>query len=195
MKPSIVLLIIGGGLLVAGLVIGGISTFGATMQVLKGATVINNTQLEPNLSFVAVSKNLPAGQQLLLSLSSKPNDVPLQARITEQDGSVLVTFEIKQTPFTSSLKTNKSGDHTLEIKNVGSRSVTINGALLNSPVAQQAGGVAVKDSASLQDLVTYGIGILVGLVLIIAGIILLIIGAVKYFGGRKSAPSSSDMIH
>lgn len=192
MKPGILLLIIGGALLAAGLVIAGISTYAVTKQVLEGSTIIDNTSLEPSLSFAAVMKDLPAGQQLLLSLSSNPADVPLQARITEPDGNTLALYNITSTPFTSTTETRIAGDHTLEIKNIGSSAVTINGAVLNSPVTQQGGGVSIQDNPSVQTFVTYGIGILVGIVLIIAGIVLLIIGAVKYAKGRKSAPQPSS---
>jgi hypothetical protein len=191
-KPGILLLIIGGALLAAGLVIAGISTYSVTKQVLERSTIIDNTSLEPTLSFAAVMKDLPAGQQLILSLSSNPPDVPIQARITEPDGNTLAIYNITKTPFTSTTETKIDGDHTLEIKNVGSSTVTINGAVLNSPVAQQGGGVSVQDNPSVQTLVTYGIGILVGIVLIIAGIVLLIIGAVKYARGRKSASQPSS---
>jgi len=79
----------------------------------------------------------------------------------------------------------------LSVKNIGSKPVTVNGAILNSPVAQQGGGVGVKDDASLQSFIVFGIGILIGIILIIAGIVILIIGAVKYFRGKRAAPQGS----
>jgi hypothetical protein len=194
MKSGIIFLIVGSVLLTVGLVIAAFSTFNVTKQVLEGSTVLDSTSLEPSLSFAATSKDLPVGQQLLLSLSGNPTDVPLQARITGPDGSVLATYDIKETPFTSTTTTKISGDHTLEIKNMGSRSVTINAVLLNSPVAQQGGGVSLKDP-SVHNLIVYGIGILVGIALIIAGIVLLIIGAIKYIRGRKSLGSTRSTIH
>ncbi|HEX9678909.1 hypothetical protein [Nitrososphaera sp.] len=195
MKPGIPLLIIGGVLLAVGLVIAGVSTFSVTKQVLEGSTIIDSTSLEPNLSIVAVLADLPAGQQLLLSLSGDPTDVPLQARLTQPDGTVLTTYDINETPFTGPATTEISGDHTLEIKNVGSRSVTISGALLNLPIGQQGGGVSVQDNPTIQNLIAYGIGILVGIVLIIAGIVCLIIGAVKYVGARKTPQGTSSTTH
>ncbi len=135
--------------------------------------------------------DLPAGQQLLLSLSSTPSDVPLEARISGPDGSTLAIYNITGTPFTSAAATSMSGNHTLEIKNVGTRTVTIAGALLNSPVGAQGGGVSVNDDPSVQTFVTYGIGIMVGIVLIVAGIVLLIIGAIKFARGRRGAPQPS----
>jgi hypothetical protein len=191
MKTGLLLLIIGGGALVTGLVIAGISTFSITKQVLEGSTIIPGTSLEPNLSFASVMKGLPAGQQLLLTLTSNRTDVPLQASILQPNGTALAIFDIKETPFTSTVTIAISGDHTVEVKNVGSRSVTISGAVLNSPVGQQGGGVSVQDNPSLQNFVKFGIGILVGIILIIAGIVLLIIGAVKYIRGRKSTTRPS----
>ncbi|HJS82819.1 MAG TPA: hypothetical protein VJ742_08310, partial [Nitrososphaera sp.] len=64
--------------------------------------------------------------------------------------------------------------------------VTVSGALLNSPVAGEGGGVSVADDPGLQNLIAYGVGILVGIVLIIAGIVILIIGAIKFFRSRKA---------
>jgi hypothetical protein len=182
-------MIIGGSLLAVGLGVGAVSVYIVTTQVLEGSTIINSTPLNPNLSYDAVAKDLPTGQQLLLSLSSTPSDVPLQAKISGPDGSTLASYNITHTPFTSTTTTKVAGDHTLEVKNVGSSSTTISGGLLTAPVSPQGGGVAVTDNqSSFQNLVAYGIGILVGIVLIIAGIVILIIGGVKYVKGRKSAP-------
>jgi hypothetical protein len=46
--------------------------------------------------------------------------------------------------------------------------------------------VGVPDDSSLQKVITYGIGIVVGIVLIVAGIVLLIIGAIKFARGKKA---------
>jgi hypothetical protein len=186
-KPGLVPLIIGGALLAAGLILAGISTFSVTKQVLEGSTIIDASLLEPNLSLAATIKELPADQELLLSLSGDPADVPLQVRIAQPDGTDLISYDVEKTPFTTATATEIPGDHTLEIKNIGSRSVTVSGALLNSPVSPSDGGINIADDPSIQNLVAYGIGILVGLVLIIAGIVLLIIGAVRYIkSGRKT---------
>lgn len=186
MKSNYVLLIIGAGLLISGLVISGISVFAVTKQILEDGAIIDANPLEPGLSYVAILKDLPEGRQLILSLSSEPSDIPLNATLTEADGDVIGTYNITQTPFTTTLLTREPGDHSLEVVNAGTRSVTVSGALLNSPVAGEGGGVSVDDSPGLQTLVTYGIGILAGIVLVIAGIVVLIIGAVKFFRSRKT---------
>ena len=189
MKSSLVLLAIGGALLVAGLVISSVSVVAVTQQVLEGGAIIDADSLEPNLSYVSVLKDLPAGRQLLLSLDTQPRDVPLSATLTEADGDPIGTYNITQTPFTSTVVTKEAGDHTLEIKNTGTSVVRVNGALLNSPVAEGGGGMSIDQDPGVQSLITYGIGVLAGVVLIIAGIIILIIGAIKHFRSRK-APES-----
>lgn len=194
MKAGLVHLVTGAVLLVAGLVIAGISTFSVTQQVLQGSIIIAPTSLEPNLSLVAVTKGLPAGHELLLSISGNPSDTPLQAKITEPAGTTLALFNITGTPFTSAATTRVSGDHTLEITNVGSSSVIIEGAMINSPVGQQGGGVNLADDPSVQSFIAYGIGILVGIGLIIAGIVLLIIGAIKYARGRKGGQGPKNTV-
>jgi hypothetical protein len=180
------LLIIGGGLLVAGLVIAAISVVAVSKQVLEGSALINNAQLEPGLSYVAVLKDVPSGRQLVLSLDSQPRDVPLAAVITEADGESIGQYNITQTPFGSTVSTDEQGDHTLEIKNVGTSAVTINGGLLNTPISEDGGGVSIEDNPALQTFITYGLALLAAIVLIIAGIIILIIGAVKHFRSRKT---------
>ena len=190
-KPGVLSLVVGGSLLVAGLVIAGVSTFSVTKEVLEGSTIIEETSLEPNLSLAAELIDVPEGRQLVLSLLGNPSDVPLQAKITGPDGNMLALYNITNTPFTSTTTTELAGNHTVEIKNVGSRPVSVSGGILNSPISQQGGGVSVQDNSSVQNLVTYGIGILVGIALIIAGIVLLIIGAVKYARGRKAPPTTS----
>ena len=189
MKSSYVLIIIGAGLLVAGLVIAGFSVFAVTRQVLEGGALIEAASLEPGLAYAAVLKELPEWRQLILTLDSEPADVPLRAVLTEADGDPIGVYNVTSTPFTSTVVTREPGDHTLELTNVGTRSVTVNGALLNSPVSGEGGGVSVENDPALQTLVTYGVGILAGIVLIIAGIVILIIGAVKYFRSRRTPES------
>lgn len=186
MKAGLGYLVIGAALLVVGLIVAGLSTYSVTRQVLQGSVIIDETTLEPNLSLAATSKDLPAGHELLLSISGNPSDTPLEAKITEPGGTMLALFNITGTPFTSAATTRISGDHTLEIKNVGSSSVIISGAMITSPVGQQDGGVNVPNDPSAQSFIAYGIGILVGIGLVIAGIVVLIIGAIKYARGRKA---------
>ena len=189
MKSSHLLLIVGGVLLVAGLVISGISVFAVTQQVLKGGAIIEPATLEPGLALTEVLKDVPAGRQLILSIDSQPRDVSLSAVLTEGDGDPIGTYNITQTPFTSTVLTKEQGDHNLEIRNSGSSSVAINGALLNSPVVEEGGGVSADNDSGFQNFIAYGIGVLVGIVLIIAGILILIIGAIKHIRSRK-APES-----
>ena len=193
MKAGLGYVVIGGALLVVGLVVAGFSTFSVTQQVLQGSVIIEKTTLEQNLSLAAVSKGLPAGHELLLSISGIPADIPLEAKITEPGGTTLALFNITGTPFTSAATTEMSGDHTLEIKNVGSSPVIVEGAMIHSPVGQQDGGVNVSNDSSARSFIAYGIGILVGIGLVIAGIVVLIIGAIKYARGRKAGqdPKSS----
>jgi uncharacterized membrane protein YedE/YeeE len=194
LKRGIRLLIVGGALFAVGLVLAGFSTLGVTNQVLKGSTIINSTTLEPNLSFAATTKYLPAGQQVLLSLSGNPSNIPLQVRIIGPGGVLLTTYDIKETPFTSTVTTKVAGDHTVEVKNIGPRSIVLKGALLNSAVGSQGGSLILKDNPSLQNLIVYGIGILVGIVLVIAGIVLLIIGVIRYLRGRKNTQGTTSNI-
>ena len=179
-------------MLAAGLVIAGISTFSVTKQVLEGATIIDDTSLEPNISFAAVLIDVPNGRQLMLSLLANPSDVPLEARIIGPDGNTLALYNITSTPFTATTKTELSGNYTLKVKNVGTRSVSVSGGVLNSPIGQEGGGVSVQDNPSLQTLVAYGIGILIGISLIVAGIVLLIIGAIKYLRGKRAPPNATS---
>lgn len=183
------LLVIGGGLLAAGLVIAGLSGFVVAKQIIEGGTLIEPTSIEPGLSFAAVLKDLPAQRQLVLSINSEPSDAPLSAVITQADGSPIGTYNITGTPFTTTLMTAEPGDHTLELKNVGTLPVTVEGALINSPVSGEGGGVSVENDPELQALLTYTIGVLAGIVLIVAGIIIIIIGAIKHFRSRKARES------
>lgn len=189
MKAGVLYLIIGGALLASGLVIAGLSTATVTKQVMEGSAIIDKTTLEPGLSAVSVIKDLPAGHQLILSLSGDPADVPLSAKITGPSGTLLASYDVKEMPFTVTTTSKESGDTTLEIKNVGSRAVVISGGLISTPVGPEAGGMSIKDNSSLKNLVTYGVGILVGMVIIVAGIVLLIIGVVKYVKGRRARQS------
>jgi hypothetical protein len=131
-------------------------------------------------------KDLPVGRQIVLSLDSQPSDVMLSAVLKEADGDTIGVYNVTKTPFTSTAMSREPGDHRLELTNIGTQPVTVSGALLNSPVAGEGGGVSVADDPGLQNLIAYGVGILVGIVLIIAGIVILIIGAIKFFRSRKA---------
>lgn len=188
MKAGINYLIVGAILLAAGLVIAGFSTFSVTKQLLQQSTLINQTSIEPNLSYVTVTKDLSARQQLLLSLSSNPLGTPLQVQIKEPNGTTLAIYNITKTPSITNISTKTSGKYTLEIKNGGTHTVTINGILLSSPTDQQedANELSIQNNnSSIQSLINYGIAILAGVALIIAGIVLLIVGAIKYVKLRK----------
>jgi hypothetical protein len=185
-KSGVILLIIGGALLVIGLVVSGISVVAVTTQVLEGGALIEAAEIEPGLSYAAVMKDLPVGRQIVLSLDSQPSDVMLSAVLKEADGDTIGVYNVTKTPFTSTAMSREPGDHTLELTNIGTQPVTVSGALLNSPVAGEGGGVSVADDPGLQNLIAYGVGILVGIVLIIAGIVILIIGAIKFFRSRKA---------
>ncbi len=187
-KSSAVILVIGGALLAAGLVIAGLSTYALTKEFLEDAVLIDEQTIEPGLSFAAVLKDLPAERQLALSLTGDPADVPLRVLLTDSEGRTLETYNITTTPFTSTVATETAGDHTFDVKNVGTRTVVVSGGVFNSPVPEQGGGVNVEDP-SVQSFLAYGIGIIVGVVLVIAGIILLIIGAIKHLRRGKSTES------
>lgn len=176
-------------MLAAGLVIAAFSTFTVAKEVLEGAVIINETSIEPGLAYASVLKDLPAGRQLLFSLTSDPSDRPLRVELTDPDGTALRTYNITRTPFTGTVETEIAGDHTLEIRNVGNGTVSVSGALLDSPLVEEGGGVSVEDNSSLQRLVTFAIAAIVGILLIIAGIILLIIGAIKHFKEKKTPES------
>lgn len=180
MKSSYVFLIIGGAVLASGLGVFAVSTVSVTKQLLEGASLFEDVTLEPGLSFVSVSKDLPAGRQLLLSIASEPAGVPLSVTITDSVGDTLASYDVTESPFTATVSTKTAGDINLQIRNAGTQSVTVNGALLNSPLNAEG----TQDGAT-QNIVAYGIAILVGMALIVAGIVLLIIGAVKLFKDRK----------
>ena len=198
MKSSHIFLIIGAGLFIAGLVVFSVTAFTVVKEVLRGSALINGTTLGPGEATAVVMKNVPAAQRLALALQEDPIDAPLRAQITGPDGKVLTLATINATGsrYTATTTTTVAGDQTLEIKNNGTRSVSISGALVNIPFGQgQMGGSNAINTPQVQQYVAAGIGILAGIVITIAGIVMLIIGAVKYFrerGAARAAASSSN---
>ena len=191
MKNNFLLLIIGGIILAAGLGIAGFSTFSVTKQVLEDAILFENELIQPNLSIASVMKDIPANRQLFFSLEADPTNGPLDTKITDSTGRVLGEYKITKTPFTVAISTTMPGDITTEIKNVGTQSIKISGGVFNSPLGEESGGINVQDNSSLQTLVVYGIAILVGIGLVIAGIVLLIIGTIKYLKGKITKRNES----
>lgn len=109
MKAGLGYLIIGVVLLAAGIVVAGFSAFGVIQQVLQGSTIIDQISLEPNLSFVAVTKGLPAGHELLLSISANPSDTPLQADSSARWNHARI-IELDRHSITRAAKTRVSGE-------------------------------------------------------------------------------------
>ena len=191
-KSHHILLIIGTALFITGITVASISVFSVTRQVLQGAALINGTVLEPNTSIETVMKGVPSGQRLVLALEGSPQGIPLSAKITGPDGKVLGEYSnINGSRFSTTVTTLASGDQILEVTNAGSKSVKVSGALLGVPVGQPQGG-GVEMTPQIQNLVTWGIGILIGGVLFVAGIVLLIIGAVKYFRSGRNKPTTTS---
>ena len=190
LNSTTLFLIIGTALLVSGLALAGFSAFSVAKQFLTGAALLNGTSLQPGMAVGAVMKNVPPGQHLAFSISENPSNIPLKIRILDPNGTALATYDnITGTAFESrSIETAVAGDHTLEVTNLGSKDVVVTGAMINSPIGKLN---STSGTLPVQNIVTFGIGILAGIALIIAGIVMLIIGAIKYAKGRRHVPSPS----
>jgi len=192
-------LIIGTGLLAVGIGIAAFATFSIAKEVLQNGSFLKDKAILPGSTAALVMKNVTTGQSILMAISGQPADTLLVAEIQLPNGTVASTYHFNKTPFTTAFRSIASGDYTLVIKNAGNESVTTNAALIFVPLGQEGqiypgtpgnftGPLPPGKSFSasqIQNFVTYGVTILLGIVLIIAGIVMLIIGAIKFFKERK----------
>jgi hypothetical protein len=178
---GIILLIVGFSMLI----IAGSQLF---FQIQKNGILLNNVRLEAGQSISAGIGNtgLGANQLSTLTIISQPPGVPVIAEIKSQKGEIVSEFEVNRNPFITSFSGGSEQEQTLIITNTGDKGVTIQAAVVNIPAGSAQTGPSEPNSivrtmnVILQpNLIVLGIAAGLGVVLSIAGIIMVIIGVIK----------------
>lgn len=174
-------LIIGTILLVAGIAIAGASIFGVAKEVLRNSVPVDST-LDAGKSQAFILPNLPAGQQVLMSLSGGGINKPFEASVAGPNGNKVASFNVTSTPFVGQATTKEEGNYTVTLANAGPGQVLVQGQLTVLSTGIQGGSA---QGAKLQSVVAYGAGVAGGFAIVIAGITMLVIGLIKYFRDRN----------
>ncbi len=173
-RTSYILLIAGGALIAAGLAVSTFSVSTIVRQFPKDAFEPEHITLGPGQAFVHEAANVPAGRQYIVSISAEPADVPLVAQVRDGDGTIIQSYNVTSLPFSATFAAPRPGSLSLEVRNVSSdRQASVAAGLLGLPFEER-------------ELVNFGIAILAGAALVIAGIGTAIAGGVKLARERRS---------
>jgi hypothetical protein len=178
---GIILMVVGFSILI----ISGSQLF---FQIQKNGILLNNVRLEAGQSISAgIGKTgLGTDQLSTLTIISQPPGVPVIAEIKSQKGEVVSEFKVNKNPFVTSFSGGSEQEYTLIITNAGDNDVSIQAAVVNIPAGSAQTATSEPNSlvrtmnVILQpNLVVLGIAAGLGIVLSIAGIIIVIIGVIK----------------
>lgn len=177
------LLMIGAGLLITGLAVGAYTT--VLIQKSSLSQIPDNERqvpLQPNANY---SQIVPArnGETFAIVASHQPPDVQVTAIVQDPGGRIVTQFDVAET--TSQFSATTEGNHLVIIRNEGLQPVTASLSVISLGVF---GDDSAEFSPFLNDAFTFlGFAALAG-VLSLAGIILLIVGGIKFFRERGKAP-------
>jgi hypothetical protein len=185
MKRGQIILIVGGGLLVAGIIVAAVAGGQFASSFLPGITALNNVALGPGESVDATLQVTDPSRRVSVAINvdkfgGPAGDVKLNQVVKAPDGSVVSsTSEFSENLFTTfqpdaTGQPRFSGNYVLTVTNVGTREVNLNIAFGYLPFTD-----------GMEDAGLFG-GIIAGASLAAAGVITLIAGAViVVIDGRK----------
>ena len=174
MQRGYKILIIGAAAMAAGIIL----TL-TVMVVLKQSSFNINASMEtvsPGKSIFKTSE-VSRGAKMAIGINSKPSDIPVNLQIIERSGLA----KILDVNFTGSLFknfiSNRDGEDTMMITNLGSKEVSANTIFGNSDFFDASG----------QPKIFLGAPTVSGIILSFASIIILIVGGIILFIDRRRA--------
>jgi hypothetical protein len=169
LKRGYIILIAGGVLLIAGIVISAVWAGSFAGQLLQENTIIGQTVVRPSESINATLQVNDKTRPISLALHFEPEsgNISLRETVMDPSGRVVNTNEFLKDFFTT-FKVNTVGNYTLTISNKGSSQVNVDGIFGYIPF------VGKNNQVNFSPLN----GIIIGIILFIIGIIALIVGIV-----------------
>jgi hypothetical protein len=169
LKRGYIILIAGGILLVAGVVISALWVGSFAGQFLEESTIISQTLVRPSESINATLQVNDISRPISLGLHFEPEsaNVTLRETVRDPSGRVVNTNDFLKDFFTT-FKVNTVGKFTLTVSNQGSIPINIDGIFGYLPFVEQ------NNQVNLSPLN----GIIIGVILFIVGIITIIVGIV-----------------
>ena len=198
-RRGYIILIIGGVLFVAGIIIAAVWAIPFASTFLQENTLINQVSIEPGRSVEATTQVADISRPIAVAIHiERPEGVVrLIETVKDQSGNVVSSNEFSANLFTT-FQPQNTGNHILNITNAGARAVTIDATFgympfITAPAStSEEGGQPLPgvDLSSLSVVITGGVLTAIGFFTIIAGIVIVVIDSRKRREGRGQNGSS-----
>ncbi len=200
-RRGYIILIIGGVLFVAGIVIAAVWAIPFASTFLQENTLINQVSIEPGRSVQATTQVTDVSRPVTVAIHiERPEGVVrLIETVRDPSGTVVSSNEFSANLFTT-FQPQNTGNHILNITNAGAAPVTINAMFgympfltaADPPPTSEVGGQPLPgvDLSSLSVIIAGGVLTTIGFFTVIAGIVIVVIDSRKR-GEQKSGSSSS----
>ena len=178
LKRGYIILIAGGALVVAGILISAAWAGSFVGQFLQENTIIGQAEVEPSESVNATLQVNDISRPISMALHFEPEsaNVVLRETVRDASGKIVNTNEFLQDFFTT-FKVNTVGKFTLTVSNQGTSPVNVDGIFGYIPF----GFVGENNQVDLSPLN----GIITGIALFVIGVISVIVGIVFVIIDRK----------
>jgi hypothetical protein len=198
-RRGYIILIIGGALFIAGIIIAAAWAIPFASTFLQNNTLINQVSIEPGRSVEATTQVTDVSRPIAVAIHiERPEGVVrLIETVTDPSGTVVSSNEFSANLFTT-FQPQNTGNHMLNITNAGAAPVTINAVFgympfITAPAStSDVGGQPLPgvDLSSLSVVITGGVLTAIGFFTIIAGIVIVVIDSRKRREGRGQNGSS-----
>src|SRR5918999_2822972 len=190
-RRGYIILIIGGALFIAGIIIAAVWAIPFASIFLQNNTLINEVSIEPGRSIEATTQATEVSRPVTVAIHIERSEgvVRLIETIKDQSGTVVSSNEFSANLFTT-FQPQSIGNHILNITNAGSAPVTINAMFgylpfITAPASSTSDGsgdgqpIPGVDLSSLSVVITGGVLTAIGFFTIIAGIVIVVIDSRK----------------
>jgi uncharacterized membrane protein len=203
-RRGYIILIIGGALFIAGIIIAAVWAIPFASTFLQNNTLINQVSIQPGRSVEATTQVADVSRPVTVAIHIERSEgvVRLIETVRDQSGNVVSSNEFSANLF-STFRPQNSGNHILNITNAGSAPVTINAMFgylpfITAPASSTSDGgggqpIPGVDLSSLSIVITGGVLTAIGFFTIIAGIIIVVIDSQKRRETRGQNGSSSGV--
>ena len=194
-----IILVIGGVLFVAGIIIAAVWAIPFASTFLQGNTLINQISIEPGRLVQATTEvtDLSRPVTVAIHVQTPEGVVRLIETVKDPSGSVVSNNEFSANLFTT-FKPQNTGNHILNITNAGVSPVTIDATFGYMPFitaatpSSEQGGQPLPgvDLSSLSLVIVGGVLTTIGFFTIIAGIVIVVIDSRKGRGSGDDKDST-----
>jgi uncharacterized membrane protein len=200
-RRGYIILIIGGALFIAGIIIAAVWAIPFASTFLQNNILINQVSIQPGRSVEATTQVADVSRPVTVAIHIERSEgvVRLIETVKDQSGNVVSSNEFSANLFTT-FQPQNTGNHILNITNAGAAPVTINAMFgylpfITAPASTSDGGggqpIPGVDLSSLSIVITGGVLTAIGFFTIIAGIVIVVIDSRKKREGRGQNGSSS----